>query len=300
MRGLLQANQFRHIVFPREDGRRKLVNLAPQHSAAPVFEALKYNLPGDEGSFLEWLFREAGLDIRQYRSETLHRRMSACLRTLRATSPDQARRMLDQNPRLLTAALSAMLVGVTSFFRDATVFEQFRDDILPSLVESRSGVYAWSIGCSDGAELYSLAMILAEKEFLSGSYLLGTDCRPDAIADARAGCYEPGALGQVPGHLRERHFEREGNRWLVASPIRKHLRWKVGNVLGDVEMGLWDVIMFRNTAMYLCPEAAASVWPRLEAALRPGGILILGRAERPTGAQRLRFLGPCIYRRQQR
>jgi chemotaxis methyl-accepting protein methylase len=300
MPGLLQANQFRHIVFPREECRRKLVNLAPQNAAAPICEALERNLPGDEGSFLEWLFSQAGLDIRQYRTETLHRRMSACLRTLRATSPAHARQMLEQNPRLLSTALSAMLVGVTSFFRDAGVFEQFRNDILPSLVESRSAVYAWSVGCSEGAELYSLAMILAERKILSGSYLLGTDCRPDAIAEARAGQYDAAVLREVPRRLRERHFERQGNRWVVALPIRQHLRWRVGNVLGDLEMGLWDVIMFRNTAMYLRPEAAAAVWPRLEAALRPGGVLILGRAERPAGAQRLRFLGPCIYRRQQR
>jgi chemotaxis methyl-accepting protein methylase len=296
----LQANQYRHIVFPREECRRKLLNLAPERTAAPICEALERNLPGDEGSFLDWLFSQASLDIRQYRAETLHRRMSACLRTLRASSPAHARQMLEQNPRLLAAALSAMLVGVTSFFRDASVFEQLRDDILPTLVDSRSAVYAWSIGCSDGAELYSLAMILAEQQILSGSYLLGTDCRPDAISDARAGCYDEAALRQVPRHLRDRHFERHGGRWVVKLPLRQHLRWRTGNVLAGLEMGVWDVIMFRNTAMYLRPEAAAAVWPRLEAALRPGGVLILGRAERPSGAQRLRFLGPCIYRRQQR
>ena len=36
----------------------------------------------------------------------------------------------------------------------------------------------------------------------------------------------------------------------------------------------------------------------LEAALRPGGFVVLGKAERPTGASLLVNVAPCIYRRE--
>jgi hypothetical protein len=32
--------------------------------------------------------------------------------------------------------------------------------------------------------------------------------------------------------------------------------------------------------------------------LRPGGILLLGKAERPSAACHLSSIGPCIYRRE--
>jgi chemotaxis methyl-accepting protein methylase len=49
--------------------------------------------------------------------------------------------------------------------------------------------------------------------------------------------------------------------------------------------------------MYLRPEVAGRLWQELEQALRPGGFLVLGKAERPMGTTRLSAAGPCIYRR---
>ena len=39
---------------------------------------------------------------------------------------------------------------------------------------------------------------------------------------------------------------------------------------------------------------------RFEQALRPGGLLMLGKAERPAGASRLTPVGPCLFRRSRR
>lgn len=52
--------------------------------------------------------------------------------------------------------------------------------------------------------------------------------------------------------------------------------------------------------MYLKPEATAALWERFEQCLRPGGVLVLGKAERPVGAKRLSLLGHCMYRRNRR
>ena len=48
--------------------------------------------------------------------------------------------------------------------------------------------------------------------------------------------------------------------------------------------------------MYLRPESASQLWRRLYAALRPGGVLVLGKAERPAGVP-LQCLHPCIFHR---
>lgn len=291
------ANQFQHIVFPHEAVARPPIDLTHQNYPSLSGSQGEHVLPDDESQFLAWLFEKAGLELRRYRSETLHRRMSACLRTLRATSPQHARQLIEQTPKLLNRALNAMLVGVTSFFRDPSVFDQLKSQILPELSEQRKGIYAWSIGCSDGAELYSLAILLAEAELLAKSYLLGTDCRADAIDYARAGRYDQATIAGVSNERLGKFFEVDGAGWKISTTVHKAVRWRIGNMLGDLEAGLWDLILIRNTSMYLRTEAAMSLWPRLEAALRPGGVLVLGRAERPYGATRLRMVGPCLYRR---
>jgi hypothetical protein len=41
----------------------------------------------------------------------------------------------------------------------------------------------------------------------------------------------------------------------------------------------------------------APLWARVEAALRPGGVLVLGRAERPDGVRRLVPVRRSVYRK---
>jgi chemotaxis protein methyltransferase CheR len=43
----------------------------------------------------------------------------------------------------------------------------------------------------------------------------------------------------------------------------------------------WDLILFRNGAIYLEAEYAHRVWRRLDEQLKPGGAVVTGGAERP-------------------
>jgi chemotaxis methyl-accepting protein methylase len=295
---LLLSSRLRHIVFPDEARRRSpVVNVAACGEPAPEAGPAGPDLSHEAATLTHWLFAQAGLDARQYRTETLRRRLPACLRLLRARSPAHARQVLEQKPGLAAAALSSLLVGVTSFFRDPPVFDTLERQLLPELARGRAGLYLWSAGCSDGAELYSLALLLADASLLGQSYLLGTDCRADALARAREGCFDAAAVRAVPPHLLGRYFTPWAGGWQAVPALRGALRWRTADVLKTLEPGAWDVILFRNTAMYLRAEAANPLWARLETALRPGGLLVLGKAERPTGAGRLSPVGPCIYRR---
>ncbi|HWA99240.1 MAG TPA: hypothetical protein VG713_12140, partial [Pirellulales bacterium] len=116
-----------HVVFPRARPLRRAINPAgcANHSIGLGNRGGRC-LP-IESEFFDWLFAQAGLDARQYRAETLERRLPACLRALRANSTTQARRMLEQNPRLVDTAIGSILIGVTSFFRDADVFDAMGD-----------------------------------------------------------------------------------------------------------------------------------------------------------------------------
>ena len=232
-----------------------------------------------------------------YRPETLRRRLPACLRALRANSPEQAREILEKTPRLLADAISALVIGVTSFFRDPAVFDQLTYSVLPSLFRGATKARIWSAACSDGDELYSVAILLAEMNLLHHSYLLGTDARGDAIAKARAGIYAPAALRAMPEAWLKKYFAREEKSWRIASTLRTAIQWRTADMTRMCEPGTWDLILCRNAAMYFCAEAAGKLWEQFEHALRPGGYLVLGKAERPAGATRLSCIAPCIYRR---
>jgi chemotaxis methyl-accepting protein methylase len=292
---LTLSGKLRHVVFPRAGGRARTppVNADP----GPPAPASDAGLPGENAVFLHWLLARAGLDARGYRPATLQRRLPACLRALRARSPAEARRGLDQRPELLGPALDALLIGVTGFFRDALVFDHIRRHLRATCGPARRGPQVWSAACSDGSELVSLALMLAEEGLLARSYLLGTDCRPDAVRRARAGWYDEAALRTLADGLRDRYFQPQNGGRLLVPAVRGVLRWRVADVLAAPEPGVWDLILFRNAAMYFRPEAARGLWARFETALRPGALLVLGKAERPVGVRRLEPVGPCVFRR---
>ena len=300
--------RFRHVVF-KGTGRRRPVDLAPRASAdayQPLLPAGRTpHLTADEARFVNWLFERGGLDARAYRPETLRRRLPACLRAVRATTVNEARLLLQDDPPAVAAAVNTMVLGVTSFFRDAAVFDHLTYTVLPALPRSTTGggggggggPRVWSAGCSDGEELYSVAMLLAEMNLLHGSYLLGSDCRAHAVARARAGRYEPRMLRDVPPSWQEKYFEPDGTMARVRPELRAAVQWRTGDLTRLREPGAWDLILCRNLVMYLRPDVAGAIWAAFEAALRPGGFLVLGKAERPVGARRLGMVAPCIYRR---
>jgi len=287
------APEFRHISFRGSIVRDRRFYIPGDIPAERGGEMLS----DDEESFLRFLFKEAGLDLYKYRLGTLKRRIGACLRALNASTFADARRVVQQKPALLAPAISTMVIGVTSFFRDSSVWEQMRKEVIPELFKGRYGLAIWCLGCSDGHELYSLAIMLAEMKLLPRCHILGTDCRVDAVRRARAGQFDAGAIKSVPSELSSKYFEQKEAQWRVTPAIRDAIHWRRADVLTLHEPGVWDLILCRNMTMYLAPEASAALFPRLEMSLRPGGALVLGKAERPLAACHLTTVGPCIYRR---
>lgn len=286
-----------HVVFPGTVGRgaRHAIDFS-HRPQVKTGEAKSFS--NEDEACLSWLFRRAGLDSCYYRPEGLQRRIPGLLRALRVRSLPEARAAVERDSYLAAEALGSLVLGVTHFFRDEEVFDLLRDRVLPDLVGPGSDARIWSVGCSDGSELYSLAIILAEQGTLHRRSLLGTDCRVAATACAAAGLYDPNSLRTVPAPWLRRYFNSLSRHWQVVPWLRAILQWRTADVLAIAEPGPWDMILCRNLAIYLQPATAAILWSRLHSALRPGGVLVTGKAERPPANLGFAAIGPCVYRRQ--
>lgn len=285
---------YRHVVFTDDvEDRGRAFNFAREQSAQSPRTGEP--LSPDERSFVTWLFEQAGLRAGHYRQETITRRLPACLRLIRVPSVRDARRTLEMNRALIPDAVDALVIGVTSFFRDQPVFTALSDRILPELLENKPSIRIWSIGCSDGQEMYSVIMLLAELGRLNRADLLGTDCRVQAVRRAAEGNYSDADVRSVPSGLLRKHFTLNEWGWRVDTRLRTVVQWRVGDVLRVDEPGKWDMILCRNMAMYFEPEVAHDLWQHLHGALGKGQFLITGKAERP--GEGFVPVAPCIYRR---
>ena len=246
---------------------------------------------------LIWMLRQSGLAPEMYRPSSLQRRLPACLRQLRATTGEEGRRMLEQQPELLPKALNTLLIGMTGFFRDPGAFERL-SALLDERLKKRPGLRVYSAGCSDGRELYSIAMLLEERGALAQSRLIGLDCRSQAIYQAREGLFAADDLEGLQAKWRERHFLAEGKRFRVKSKLRFAIEWRQGDLFSHREKEC-DLILFRNVAIYLRPAHGAAAWEGFDRQLAAGGLLVTGKAEKPTAALGLRLLSPSIYQKGQ-
>lgn len=251
---------------------------------------------GPAVDFVRTLLARAQLPAAAYRMQALCRRLPACLRFLGEPTVERARDRIESDPRLAQATLSVALLGVTEFFRDRAVFNQLATAILPSLCAERARLRVWSAACSGGHELYSVAMTLAELGRLGGGELLGTDCREEAIAGARQGRFPLAEVASLPPAMRERHLTFEGAQARITAELRWATTWKVADLCTAVEAGPWDLILWRNMAIYLENAAAAAIWRALSEQLAPGGYIVCGKADHLPLGLPLQRLSSCIHR----
>ncbi len=193
--------------------------------------------------------------------------------------------------RLLWAVLEALASGETSFFRDKAVFARLREEMLPSLARTRQGegpIRIWSAGCATGQEAYSIAFTAEDAGpaiAACGVDILGTDISERALEKGHAGSYTQFEIQRgLPIRQLVRHFEKRDDLWTLSSRVRSMVRWKRVNLNGDFRgLGRFEVIFCRNVLWAMEPNATRRLLEQLAGSLSPGGVLVLGADESPSG-----------------
>jgi len=183
--------------------------------------------------------------------------------------------------RLSWAAVEAMVLPETEFFRDRAVFHHLASEVLPALVRARGDqpVRVWSTACGTGQEIYSLAMLLADTPGLGGRIeLYASDLSERSLEKAQAGIYSQFEVQRgLPARMLVRHFEKRGEAFQVAPRVRQVVRWRRVNLMDDLSpFGQFELVLCRNLLVQLAPEALARVHGQLKGALAPGGRMVLG------------------------
>ena len=188
---------------------------------------------------------------------------------------------------LATRVVEALLNNETSFYRDREAFATITRDVLPALAETRPAkrLAIWSAGCSTGQEPYSLAMLTGEEPRWTDwdMPIVATDVSAEAIARGKAGRYSRFEIQRgLPIRQMLRWFAEEGEEWHANAALRRRVRF-LQHHLFDPPPGRFDLILCRNVLMYFSASDRARGFDRLNAALAPGGMLMLGAGETVLG-----------------
>jgi two-component system, chemotaxis family, CheB/CheR fusion protein len=234
-------------------------------------------------------------DFTLYKMGTLQRRIERRMGLVGLESMPDYLVKLQADPIELDLLAKDLLINVTSFFRDAAVFDLLATTIVPDMVRDwvpDRPLRLWIAGCSTGEEAYSLAMLFREAIIASKRdiklQVFGSDVDADAVAAARDGVYSDTIASRVSASRLARFFVKEGQGYRVSPELRAAVVFTVQDVLSDPPFSKLDMISCRNLLIYLGPEAQAKVIGLFHFALREGGTLLLGSAE-TIGSNESRF-----------
>jgi two-component system CheB/CheR fusion protein len=234
------------------------------------------------------LREQAGHDFSNYKQTTLSRRIERRIAVHHLSSLEEYAKFLIENPAEGDLLFNELLIGVTSFFRDADVWEQLSAEVIPALLAAHpegGTLRAWVAGCSTGEEAYSLAIIfkevlLREKPKVPYSIqVFATDLDKHAIDRARAGRYPATIAADVSEERLARFFVKDDSFYRVAKEIRELLIFAPQNMVMDPPFSKLDILTCRNLLIYLTATLQRKLLPFFHYALNPGGVLVLGTAE---------------------
>ena len=219
-----------------------------------------------------------------------------------------------RGPSEMDALIEEITIGETYFFRHREHFNALRDLVLPDLVARNATsrrLRVWCAGCADGAEPYSLSILLRRElpQLLVGweVSILGTDINRQCLATAREGRFEPWSLRSTPESVKRACFEEQGKQWLIAPEYKVGVSFQFHNLVDDRfppqfnDPVAFDLIICRNVMIYFGPKLMQKITRKFHDCLAPGSWLLVGPSEPNmthfTSFQAVNAPGVMLYQR---
>lgn len=299
--GLILAQALDTTVYeemPRHALEAGMVDLSLPVSAIPkaIHNYIKnsFQLPATEEDeisdkaeriydILSTLKKETGQDFSNYKSSTIQRRIKRRVIARHLDSLEDYQKLLERDKEELQDLQQDLLVSVTSFFRDAEVFEYAYEHIVPAIVEKNNNIRIWIAGCATGEEAYTWAILfqfyLKEHKRDADFRIFATDIDKQAIEKARKGFYYPDAIKDIPKKYVETFFETKDSGYTLKKYLREKIIFAVQNLIQDPPYSQLDLLSCRNLLIYFNKDLQKHANTIFSYALKEGGYLLLGNAE---------------------
>ncbi len=235
----------------------------------------------DFTTFKNLVSRELDLRLDSYKLNRVERRVYSLMRRHDLTSLQECLHQIKKDSTFREAFIKHFTINTSEFYRNPTSFGYLEENVLPSLFQRLSKVNIWSAACSNGAEPYTVAIILEEQGISPQKYrILATDIDRFILDIAREGIYSSQSLLRLDKKLVKKYFTMVGEDQFQLNPeIKKLVQFKYQDLLKEEFTTGWDLIICRNFFIYLTKEGKETLTRRFASVLNKEGILFLGNTE---------------------
>ncbi|MGD9581140.1 MAG: protein-glutamate O-methyltransferase CheR [Vampirovibrionia bacterium] len=222
-----------------------------------------------------------GLDLFQYKSKQMERRILSFMTRAKLNTFDEFYQQLKADKDLLNKFVNMLTINVSEFFRDQNRFEDLEKIYLPEIKKhTRGKIKLWSAGCSIGAEVYTVAMILDQNNMLAECTLHASDFDTTILEKAKSGIFNNVEVGTVKKGY-EKYFEKiDDKNYQIIKKLRDKIVFKRQDLLTDRFEKDYNLILCRNVVIYFTDEAKNTLYKKFYDSLANHGILFVGSTER--------------------
>lgn len=206
---------------------------------------------------LEALYRHYHYDFRHYARASIKRRLIQARAQLGYDSISTMQADVLRNDRALPRLLDYLTVQVSEMFRDPTYFRALREQVVPHL-RTYPSLKVWVAGCSNGEELYSLAILFHEEGLLAKTLFYATDINPAALKAAQAGIYSLDRIRLFTENHQQSggrsslsdHYTADYGGALFDKSLRDRVVFSDHSLVTDAAFGEMHLISCRNVLIY--------------------------------------------------
>ena len=232
--------------------------------------------------FQKFIFKEIGISFENSKKFLVKNRLLKQLHIYNFESFSDYYRYIQINKTEKIAMLNLVTTNETYFFREKKHFEFLENDIIPKALKDKKSLRLWSAASSNGAEAYSLAMLLDNNNL--NFEIFASDINTEVIKKAKIGLYPIKMMDKIPDILKKKYCllgkgKHEG--WfLVDRVLVPKIIFQERNLINiQSDLGLFDIIFLRNVLIYFNDDMKEQIIKNVLNNLKVGGYLIVSLTE---------------------
>lgn len=234
----------------------------------------------DYNQFVVSFKQHFNMDIASYKQDRMRRRIDAFISRKGFENYTNFLNNLRTDQTLFLSFIDYITINVSEFFRNKERWQTLETKALPKLLEQNNGkLKIWSAACAAGEEPYTLSLILSKHLAPFRYDIQATDLDFRVLETAKRGQYTERSLKELPNDLKQRHFTKEDDTYILHQNIKQQVTFKQHDLLMQTFDTNYDLIICRNVMIYFTEEARIKLYEKFSRSLRKGGVLFVGSTE---------------------
>ena len=252
--------------------KKKEPDVALKHEATAPQEFNTFGL----NDLLHYIKREIGVDLLS-KNSVIETKLRLFCERKEIYSFRKLFETLQHDKALRQDLIDLVTVNETYFYREETQL-----DLAIHFALTIPNVKILCAPCASGEEVYSLSMMLQEKNKSLGDFsITGIDINTEAIGKAQQGLFSERSLHKLDQRLKDKFFNHEDRFYRVKKEYFSSISFTKVNIFENefLSLGKYDIVFSRNMLIYFDDDFRLKAIERFANLLKPEGKLFLGHAD---------------------